>query len=1078
MKTSALLFAAALVCAPFTMTQAQESTNMFVLSDDHSSASLTAEASIISGDNPISVTYFKGTGADPAEETTSYTGNGLGNQGNKIPTEDTPNYYIFDFSQSVEFGKIAINWEGATRPAQYYIYVSDDKETWEQVGSYSTTDQAQVWDNWIAPDFTDPIIGRYFKISITATTNTNYATRIDGFRIEELRIPSAIKIHSQINGFNDPWVYGSVLTVGESATISASVYDQNGKIMTDIVPSITSNASESEWSDGIYTPISVGTADFTASYANMSETLIFHTTDLANFITSDKYKEFSSSSTNTNVNYNNIVDGESSLTDHANSQITIAAADGQSENFVLTKLERIYDIENIAIYWDSAPDKFKISISLDGDNWSEIAAVDYTNAASGIHLWSRIAIPSPTLAKYIKIETEGIKTGYGLQLGALKLYGEGEESIPTSISISSSNGTALCAGESTTFVPTVFDQFGAIMENVVLTWTHNAIPENWDENTLTYTASERVAGGEGVTFTASVIVGEGENVKTVSGEIVLKGFNIEHYLFDSNLHEYYKNAGIDLRKEAVAAVRTSTNIETGRPDKTSLFDGGKELTSRGAGYRLMADQGTPRDAQGEIIVTLYDPVTIEAIVLDWDGASPSEYTIEISNHGEVWTEVAHLENLESPGVGQSFQRRLGVRYDKPVTLIRVKTLGNATNWGLQLLDFKAYGTYANVDPAYLTLSPYVNVAYTTTTIVDDVEETKTVVNDHPNTVAFYTSGSGDQFGQEKVYLNPKYQTANKANFHLKTGDKVTYTVSRVDGEIDHAKDYTLDADNHTIIFHTLGLFDIAAESTKGEATVNAETRIKTVRHNAMVVAGLEELPDLNVRFLEADTENETHSEQNRAAEVLMSGRTDTDGGVSGSINLSQNDKVYDVLIDFGKVIDIPAVEILWEGACPQRYSLSVGREADFSDAQTVDHFDPMRRAMVDRPRFDRFAVETPEAYEAPSTEEQPAQIASRAEAADPKDGSRQAIRYVKLHNIVLDPWMGNVWGAKLAEVTPYFDPTKSPELPTGIDDINADNNADCPVEYYTLQGIRVDQPSTGTIVIRRQGTSVKKILVK
>lgn len=210
----------------------------------------------------------------------------------------------------------------------------------------------------------------------------------------------------------------------------------------------------------------------------------------------------------------------------------------------------------------------------------------------------------------------------------------------------------------------------------------------------------------------------------------------------------------------------------------------------------------------------------------------------------------------------------------------------------------------------------------------------------------------------------------------------------------------------------------------------------------------------------------------------MSGRTDTDGVVAGSINLSQNDKVYDVLIDFGKVIDITAVEILWEGACTQSYSLSVSREADFSDAQRVDHYDPMRRAMVDRPRFDRFAVETPEAYEAPSTEEQPAQIASRAQAADPKNGSRQAIRYVKLHNIVLDPWMGNVWGAKLAEVTPYFDPTKNPELPTGIDDINADNNADLPVEYYTLQGIRIDQPSTGTIVIRRQGTSVKKILVK
>lgn len=1075
MKTSALLFAAALVCAPFTMARAQESTNMFDLSDDHSNASLAAEASIITANNPISVTYFKGTDADPIEETKSYTGNGLGNQGNKVPTEDTPNYYIFDFSQSIEFGKIAINWEGATRPAEYYIYVSEDKKTWKQVGTYSTSDRAEVWDNWVLSDITAPISARYFKISITATTNTGYATRIDGLRVEELRIPTTVRISSVINGFNDPWAFGSVMTVGESATITASVFDQKGKIMTDLLPTVTTTVSETEWNDGVYTPSAVGLATFTATYGDISASALFSTIDYANFIPTEKFKEFASSATDS-PNFNNIVVGPG-LSDHANA-VVIAANGGESQNYLQAKLERIYNLQNIAVYWDCPPVSFKILVSLDGEQWTEIASENYSVITTqNVHLWSRFALPE-THAKFVRIETDGMKSGYGLKIGALKLYGEGEESIPTSVDIKSSNGTALCAGESTTFTPIVYDQFGAIMDDVIISWTHTAIPENWNENTLTYTASDRVSGGEGVTFTATASTGEGDNVKTATGEIVLKGFNLEHYLFDSNLHEYYKNAGIDLKKEAVAAVRTSTNIETGRPDKTALFDGGKELTSKGGGYRLMANQGTPRDAQGEIIVTLYDPVTIEAIVLDWDGASPSEYTIEISNHGEIWTEVAHLKDLESPGVGQSFQRRLGVRYDKPVTLIRVKTLGNATDWGLQLMDFKAYGTYANVDPADMTLSPYVNVAYTTTTVVDDVEQTKTVINDHPNTVAFYTAGSGDQFGQEKVYLNPKYQTANKANFHLKTGDKVTYTVSRADGEIDHANDYTLDADNHTIIFHTLGLFDIAAQSTKGEATVNASTRIKTVRHNAMVVAGLEELPDLSVRLLEADTENETHSEKNRAAEVLMSGRTDIDGGVSGSINLSQNDKVYDVLIDFGKVIDIPAVEILWEGACPKSYSLSVGREADFSDAQTVDHYDPMRRAMVDRPRFDRFAVETPEAYEAPSTEEQPAQIASRAQAADPKDGSRQAIRYVKLHNIVLDPWMGNVWGAKLAEVTPYFDPTKSPELPTGIDDIQADNNADSPVEYYTLQGIRIDQPSASTIVIRRQGTSVKKILVK
>ncbi|CCX43859.1 unknown [Prevotella sp. CAG:1031] len=160
MKTSALLFAAALVCAPFTMVQAQESTNQFVLSDDHSSASLTAAESIISGDNPVSVTYFKGSNADPQEETKSYAGaNIIGSYGTLVPTEEVPNYYIFDFSKSIAFGNVDINWEGNTRPAEYHLHVSNDKEIWTQVGKYSTSDKEQIWDNWTSNDISAPILG-------------------------------------------------------------------------------------------------------------------------------------------------------------------------------------------------------------------------------------------------------------------------------------------------------------------------------------------------------------------------------------------------------------------------------------------------------------------------------------------------------------------------------------------------------------------------------------------------------------------------------------------------------------------------------------------------------------------------------------------------------------------------------------------------------------------------------------------------------------------------------------------------------------------------------------------------------
>lgn len=49
-------------------------------------------------------------------------------------------------------------------------------------------------------------------------------------------------------------------------------------------------------------------------------------------------------------------------------------------------------------------------------------------------------------------------------------------------------------------------------------------------------------------------------------------------------------------------------------------------------------------------------------------------------------------------------------------------------------------------------------------------------------------------------------------------------------------------------------------------------------------------------------------------------------------------------------------------------------------------------------------------------------------------------------------------------------------IQTGVENV-ADDNADAPVEYYTLQGIRVMEPAAG-IYLRRQGSAVTKILVK
>ena len=48
---------------------------------------------------------------------------------------------------------------------------------------------------------------------------------------------------------------------------------------------------------------------------------------------------------------------------------------------------------------------------------------------------------------------------------------------------------------------------------------------------------------------------------------------------------------------------------------------------------------------------------------------------------------------------------------------------------------------------------------------------------------------------------------------------------------------------------------------------------------------------------------------------------------------------------------------------------------------------------------------------------------------------------------------------------------------SGVADIAIDDE-NAPVEYYNLQGVRINEPAAGTLVIRRQGAKVSKVLVK
>lgn len=66
---------------------------------------------------------------------------------------------------------------------------------------------------------------------------------------------------------------------------------------------------------------------------------------------------------------------------------------------------------------------------------------------------------------------------------------------------------------------------------------------------------------------------------------------------------------------------------------------------------------------------------------------------------------------------------------------------------------------------------------------------------------------------------------------------------------------------------------------------------------------------------------------------------------------------------------------------------------------------------------------------------------------------------------------------KAADMVPQLTVVYSKKTSTGIEDVTVADE-DAPVEYYSLQGVRLSQPAAGQVVIRRQGNSVSKIYVK
>lgn len=91
-----------------------------------------------------------------------------------------------------------------------------------------------------------------------------------------------------------------------------------------------------------------------------------------------------------------------------------------------------------------------------------------------------------------------------------------------------------------------------------------------------------------------------------------------------------------------------------------------------------------------------------------------------------------------------------------------------------------------------------------------------------------------------------------------------------------------------------------------------------------------------------------------------------------------------------------------------------------------------------------------------------------------ENGGNTVITFPYHSTLISAAESGNNYYGCIEESTITF-PTISDEQ-SGIEDVIVNNDAK--VEYFNLQGIRVENPAQGQILIKRQGTTVNKVIIR
>lgn len=271
------------------------------------------------------------------------------------------------------------------------------------------------------------------------------------------------------------------------------------------------------------------------------------------------------------------------------------------------------------------------------------------------------------------------------------------------------------------------------------------------------------------------------------------------------------------------------------------------------------------------------------------------------------------------------------------------------------------------------------------------------------------------------------------------GTQETYSVIAVDENNHFVFESPVEVTSGTIDFNEDGRHFIA--TTRGDAKVTATCGELTADFTLTVLSETTTLATEATVTASETAENPANIMNGNHDDVCFWPCTDT-----------QN---HWFEIDLGAAVFVELLHLDWEGAKATDYTVTMSK-------------DPISAAPATSSAM-RVAAPTLKVFEITDEAGQGGTDHIYSKIANPGYQPVEA-RYIRIETTKAHD---AGWGIKLHEAQVYA----SPQDTTGIESVTGDDT-DAPVEYYNLQGVRVDNPAAGHIYIRRQGNTATKVAIR